>query len=505
MSTATARAYQPHFAGRFMPSRTRKSPQNKAFYGHRGTYSGKAHCIKDRVLLDGACGTGGMLTVAQDRLETLALRRNKKVSIHLFGQELQPETYAICKADMLLKGEGEQAEHISYGSTLSADGNATRQFDFMLSNPPYGKSWKTDADKMGGKKEILDSRFNAYLTNGEQLSMIPRVSDGQLLFLLNNTAKMKSDTPLGSRIAEVHNASSLFSGDAGSGESNARRFLIENDYVEAIIALPESMFYNTSLGTYIWIVSNKKEDRRKGKIQLIDASNMKEEIKKKLGDKKFEITPELRKQIINIYLAFEDGEYSRIFPNEEFGYYSVTVNRPLRLRVAIDDDSISAVKSEDEQLAEAIICLQKILLASELNDYNAVLKKLTQILADRKVKFTAKRLKLFRNYCTSVAEEAEKVMLSNGNTEANKDLSDVEKIPMRYPGGIDTYFETEVKPYSPDAWIDTESISVGYELGFTEYFYKPKKMRDMQCIIEDILRLEKTTDGLLSSIFGGEA
>ena len=187
---------------------------------------------------DGACGTGGMLTVAQERLLTLAARRGNKVSIHLFGQEINPETYAICKADMLLKGDGDQAEHISYGSTLSLDGNTTRQFDFMLSNPPYGKSWKTDAEKMGGKKEILDSRFNAYLEGGEQLSMIPRVSDGQLLFLLNNVAKMKKDTPLGSRIAEVHNGSSLFTGDAGSGESNARRFLIENDLVEAIIALP---------------------------------------------------------------------------------------------------------------------------------------------------------------------------------------------------------------------------------------------------------------------------
>lgn len=190
---------------------------------------------------DGACGTGGMLTVAQDRLVTLAARRGKNVSIHLFGQEINPETYAICKADMLLKGDGDQAEHISYGSTLSLDGNATRQFDFMLSNPPYGKSWKTDAEKMGGKKEILDSRFNAYLDGGEQLTMIPRTSDGQLLFLLNNVAKMKKDTPLGSRIAEVHNGSSIFTGDAGSGESNARRYMIENDLVEAIIAVPENM------------------------------------------------------------------------------------------------------------------------------------------------------------------------------------------------------------------------------------------------------------------------
>lgn len=193
---------------------------------------------------DGACGTGGMLTVAQERLQTLAARRGKNVSIHLFGQEINPETYAICKADMLLKGDGEQADHISYGSTLSLDGNATRQFDFMLSNPPYGKSWKTDADKMGGKKEILDTRFNAYLEGGEQLTMLPRTSDGQLLFLLNNVSKMKTDTPLGSRIAEVHNGSSIFTGDAGSGESNARRYMIENDLVEAIIAVPENMFYN---------------------------------------------------------------------------------------------------------------------------------------------------------------------------------------------------------------------------------------------------------------------
>lgn len=184
-----------------------------------------------------------MLTVAQARLLTLASHRGKHVSIHLFGQAVQPETYAICKADMLLKGDGEEAEHIFYGSTLSLDGNPSRQFDFMLSNPPYGKSWKMDADKMGGKSEILDTRFNAYLADGEELKMIPRTSDGQLLFLPNNVSKMKTDTELGSRIIEVHNGSSLFTGDAGSGESNARRYLIERDLVEAIIALPDNMFY----------------------------------------------------------------------------------------------------------------------------------------------------------------------------------------------------------------------------------------------------------------------
>lgn len=279
---------------------------------------------------DGACGTGGMLTVAQERLLTLAARRGKKVSIHLFGQEINPETYAICKADMLLKGDGDQAEHISYGSTLSLDGNTTRLFDFMLSNPPYGKSWKTDAEKMGGKKDILDSRFNAYLEGGEQLSMIPRVSDGQLLFLLNNVAKMKRDTPLGSRIAEVHNGSSLFTGDAGSGESNARRFLIENDLVEAIIALPGNMFYNTTQETYIWILSNRKPESRKGKIQLIDATGLKTSLRRNMGKKNCEISKAQQRVIIDWFINMVENEYSRILPNEEFGYWKITVLHPLK-------------------------------------------------------------------------------------------------------------------------------------------------------------------------------
>lgn len=277
---------------------------------------------------DGACGTGGMLTVAQDRLLHLAGESGRQVSIHLFGQEINPETYAIAKADMLLKGDGDQAEHISFGSTLSIDQNASRQFDFMLSNPPYGKSWKVDAEKMGGKKDILDSRFNAYLEGGEQLQMIPRTSDGQLLFLLNNVSKMKKDTPLGSRIAEVHNGSSLFTGDAGSGESNARRYLIESDLVEAIIALPEKMFYNTGIGTFIWVLSNHKEERRRGRIQLIDATGMKSPLRKNMGEKNCELTPELRAEIVRIFMTMEESEVSRIFPNEEFGYWKVTVLQP---------------------------------------------------------------------------------------------------------------------------------------------------------------------------------
>ena len=280
---------------------------------------------------DGACGTGGMLTVAQDRLNRIAAENGKKVSIHLFGQELQPETYAIAKADMMLKGDGEEAMHIAYGSTLSSDQHAARSFDFMLANPPYGKSWKTDAERMasGKKKEILDTRFNAATADGEPLSMIPRSSDGQLLFLLNNISKMKQDTPLGSRIVEVHNGSSLFTGDAGSGESNARRYMIENDLVEAIIALPEKMFYNTGIGTFIWVLSNRKEERRRGKIQLIDATAIKTPLRKNMGEKNCELSPAQRQEIVRIFMAFEESEVSRIFPNSEFGYWKVSVLQPL--------------------------------------------------------------------------------------------------------------------------------------------------------------------------------
>ena len=277
---------------------------------------------------DGACGTGGMLTVAQDRLQTLAQRRGKDVSIHLFGQEINPETYAICTADLLLKGDGEEAGHIMYGSTLSDDQHASRSFDFMLSNPPYGKSWKTDAEKMGGKKNILDTRFNAYLDGGETISMLPSVRDGQLLFLLNNVAKMKDNTPIGSRIAEVHNGSSLFTGDAGSGESNARRYLFENDLVEAIIALPEGMFHNTPLGTFIWVLSNKKDEKRKGKVQLINATEMKATMWKNMGRKNAELNSEIRKEILRIFMDMEESEVSHIYKNKEFGHWQISIVFP---------------------------------------------------------------------------------------------------------------------------------------------------------------------------------
>jgi len=435
---------------------------------------------------DGACGTGGMLTVAQDRLLTLAARRGKNVSIHLFGQEINPETYAICKADMLLKGDGDQAEHICFGSTLSSDGNATRQFDFMLSNPPYGKSWKTDADKLGGKKEILDTRFNAYLEGGELMPMIPRTSDGQLLFLLNNVAKMKKDTQLGSRIAEVHNGSSIFTGDAGSGESNARRYLIEHDLVEAIIALPENMFYNTGIGTFIWIVTNRKEDRRKGKIQLIDATGMKSPLRKNMGKKNCEFAPEIRREIVRIFLEMEESEVSMIFPNAVFGYWTITVERPLRLRVFPE----RTIPADAFKKADELTTVQKAILSvpagTPLDDWTAFA---------RATELKTAILKKIRPFITEKDETAQPV-----EGEADTDLRDTENVPFTYPGGIDAFMRDEVLPYAPDAWMDEKKTAIGYEISFTKYFYKPVELREMSEILADLAALEKEADSVMANI-----
>jgi len=436
---------------------------------------------------DGACGTGGMLTVAQARLETLAKRRGKDVAIHLFGQEIQPETYAICTADMLLKGDGEEAEHIMYGSTLSNDQHASRQFDFMLSNPPYGKSWKTDAEKMGGKKEILDTRFNTYLENGENMPMIPRISDGQLLFLLNNVSKMKTDTLIGSRIVEVHNGSSLFTGDAGSGESNARRFVLENDLVEAIIALPDRMFYNTPLNTYIWILSNKKEERRKGVVQLIDATEMKSPLLKKLGDKSFELTPQFRQEIMKTYLDMEESENSRIFKNSDFAFWSVTVEQPVRFKVYPHNSVPASVfkKTEERELYEKAV-----------NGMPDVMDDWNEFVNSTGLKATL--LKRIRQYVVVKDPTAKPVL-----EEADPDLRSTEYVPFNYDGGITSFMEKEVYPFAPDAWVDEKSIKLGYEISFAKYFSKTEPLRTMEEISKELFNVESEIAGMLSDIMEG--
>jgi len=309
------------------------------------------------LLYDGAIGTGGMLTIAEETLDKLARARGLEIKTHLYGQEVNPETYAICKADMLLKGEGENADHIVGGaewSVLSHDAFASKSFDFMFSNPPYGKSWKKDLELMGGKDGIRDPRFRV-MHQGEELSLITRSSDGQMLFLANMVSKM-NNTPLGGRIAEVHNGSSLFTGDAGQGESNVRRYLIENDWLDAIVALPLNMFYNTGIATYIWLVTNRKIDQRKGKVQLIDATQWFRSLRKNLGKKNCELSEEDVKRITETYLAFEETGQSRIFPNEAFGYWKVRVERPLRLHSQLTVKSIESLRfaSGDEEIRAAM-------------------------------------------------------------------------------------------------------------------------------------------------------
>ena len=295
------------------------------------------------LVYDGACGTGGMLSVAEETLHRLAAHHGKDVAIHLFGQEVNGETYAISKADLLLKGEGDEAENFRHGSTLSQDGFPGRQFDFMLSNPPYGKSWKTDLERMGGKGDLKDARFLVPYADDPELSLITRSSDGQLVFLVNMLSKMKQDSRLGSRIAEVHNGSALFTGDAGQGESNIRRWIIEQDWLEAIIALPLNLFYNTGIATYIWVLTNRKDEQRKGKVQLIDATARYRSLRKNLGKKNCELADDDIRAICEQFLTFEESEHSKTFPNAAFGYWKISVERPLRLR-GIDPDRVYSPK-----------------------------------------------------------------------------------------------------------------------------------------------------------------
>ena len=392
--------------------------------------------IKDKIadntytIYDGACGTGGILTIAQEEIERIANEEGKRVRTSIFGQELQPDTYATCKADLMISGNISKFtyrlgtvdhQYIAFGSTISQDGHAGETFDFCISNPPFGTPWKEDLKNwgFGDKKEVTDPRFFDGVT-----SFIPDIGDCQMLFLANNVSRMK-DTPLGTRIVEVHNGSSLFTGNAGGGESNLRKYIIENDLLEAIIAMPEKDFYNTGISTYIWIVTNRKEERRRGYVQLIDASNICSPLRKNLGEKNCETTEADRKRILQLLMDFKETPESKIFKNEEFGYWQVPVMRPKR-----DDDGNIILKKGKLQM----VCVKK----------------------------------------------------------------ESEQIPLLYDGGIEAFYENEVKPYDPEA-VFGEPI-IGYELSFTKYFYKPVQLRTLEEIMHDVNILETETDGLWAEI-----
>ena len=434
------------------------------------------------LLYDGALGTGGMLTVAEETLRTLARERGKDVATHLYGQEINAETYAICKADLLLKGEGRAADNVVGGpehSTLANDAFPSFAFDFMLSNPPYGKSWKGDLDRLGGKRGVRDPRFLIDHAGDPEYSLVTRSSDGQMLFLANLLSKMKQETQLGSRIAEVHNGSSLFTGDAGQGESNIRRWIIENDWLEAIVALPLNLFYNTGIATYVWVLTNRKPAPRRGKVQLIDASGWFRPLRKNLGKKNCELSEADIRRVCDAFLAFEETAQSKIFPNAAFGYRKVTVERPLRL-AGIDPEraykpaEIKRLKETHARAADAPPVIGK------------VHKKGTQPDPLRGA------------FAARVAGKPAVVAY-----EPDAELRDTEQVPLLEAGGIEGFLHREVLPYAPDAWYAADSVKTGYEISFTRFFYRPRPLRPLDEIRADILVAERETEGLLEKILRG--
>ena len=431
------------------------------------------------LLYDGAIGTGGMLTVAEQTLHDIATMHEQQVSTHLYGQEINSETYAICQADLLLKGEKDAEANIVGGpqhSTLSNDAFGHHTFDFMLSNPPYGKSWRTDLDRMGGRTAFHDPRFVIQHGTDPEYSLVTRVNDGQMMFLANMLSKMKHDTPLGSRLAEVHNGSSLFTGDAGQGESNIRRWIIENDWLEAIVALPLNMFYNTGIATYVWVLTNRKPDHRKGYVQLIDATKWFTPLRRNLGQKNCELAEDDIDRITQAFMDFEETEQSKIFPNEAFGYWKVTVERPLRV-----------AGTEPQRVYRAAEI--RTLRSEGQHDENAapVIKKAYN---------DGTKAGPLRGLFDATINGKPAVV----EYEPDPDLRDTEQIPLLEDGGIEAFIRREVLPYAEDVWYAPASVKVGYEISFNRHFYKPQPMRPLEEIRANILALEQESEGLLAEL-----
>ncbi|EAI2901123.1 SAM-dependent DNA methyltransferase [Campylobacter upsaliensis] len=426
--------------------------------------------VKDKIqkgafsIYDNACGSGGMLTESKEFIIDESGPIRSKAQIYLYGQEINPETYAICKADMLIKGEN--PDNIKYGSTLSEDKLGGEKFDFMLTNPPYGKSWEKDqkelsVSKKGGATTCNDPRFQVGITSK---------SDGQMMFLLNMLSKMKKpkeNNGLGSRIASVHNGSSLFNSD--SGMVAIRKYIIENDFLEAIIALPTNMFYNTGIPTFIWILTNNKTKAKKGKVQLINATKEAyyTKMKKSLGQKQNNMTKEHIDKITNLFLANKENDDCKIFDNTEFGYAKITIERPKSIEILLNDEKFQALEQKDE-------------LVSKLKELEA-----------NPQDFTSKED--FINFLDVKLKKAEENLLIDSDKTNN-----TEKIPLTQD--IQSYYENEVKPYVPNSWIAWESKVVGYEILFNKYFYTYTPPRSLESINKDLQDLEQETQDLLREI-----
>ncbi|MFJ7928993.1 N-6 DNA methylase [Peribacillus sp. NPDC096448] len=466
-----------------------------------------------QTLYDCAAGTGGMGSVAQDYLHEL----NPNADLEFFAQEINGESYAICKADILIKGE--DARNIRRGNTLSNDQFKGEKFDYLISNPPYGVDWKSYEKPI--KAEHEEQGFNGRFGPGT-----PRTSDGQLLFLLHLISKMKpvtAENPQGSRLAIIMNGSPLFTGDAGSGESEIRRYALENDLVEGIVAMPNDLFYNTGISTYIWILTNNKAVIRKGKVQLVNAVDFSKKMKKSMGNKRNEITQEQIDEIVRLYGDFKEGEFVKIFDNEDFGFQKITVERPLRLNFLISEERIGQVveqkafqnlatskKKGDNGLAEieagkelqvkiieVLRSLESDTLYKNREDFE---KKLKAAFKEAGLTISAPVLKVILAGLSEKDETADACMKKKDEIEADADLRDTESVPLKET--ISEYFEREVLPHVPDARIDHSKTKVGYEIPFTRQFYKYTSLRSSEEIMAEIKELEASIADQLKKVLG---
>jgi len=476
----------------------------------------KNHIV--RTVYDPACGSGGMLTIAKERITEI----NPNAKVFLFGQEVNGETYAMAKSDLyMVSADGQDAEQIKFGSTLSNDQHWERKFDYLLANPPYGKEWKQDEEAIRNEAEKgFSGRFGAGL---------PRISDGQLLFLQTMLHHMQTSDIGGGRIAIVMNGSPLFTGDAGQGETEIRRWILENDWLETIVALPEQIFYNTGIATYIWVLSNRKQEKRKGKVQLINATDFWEPMRKSLGNKRRFISEENINQITRLYLDFSESENSKIFKSTDFGYRKITVERPLRLNFQASLERIERLKEESAFTNLAVSkkkdMRQKMDEEKKGREFQEKIISLLQIIPELIFKSQKEFEKVFEKTlgkniniisvplrkgifsALSESDESAEICLDkDGEPLADPDLRDTENVPLGEE--IHTYFEREVKPHVADAWINTTIIDhkdnqlgkIGYEINFNRYFYKYQPPRDLEEINLDINKLQKEISDLFEGL-----
>lgn len=443
-----------------------------------------------RTVYDPTAGTGGMLSLAEEHI----LRLNPKAKISVFGQELNERTYSICKADMIVKGQ--DVDNIRQGDTLKDDHFRDKKFDYCLANPPYGVEWKVSKDAVEEEaRRGFAGRFGAGL---------PRISDGQLLFvqhMVQHMKPVKTDGTGGGRVAVVFNGSPLFTGGAGSGESEIRGWLLKNDLLEAIIALPNDIFFNTGISTYIWIITNRKSAARKGKVQLVNAAELYAKMRKSLGSKRNELLPEHAQQVAKIYAAFKPGELCKIFKNDDFSYREVTIERPLRQNYAADEYRLARLK-ESRLLSKLSTKDADKLVAAIVSEVGTkVSPKRTAFVTGIEKALEKADVGLRRSSAAKIADElaesdpAGEVVMEDGKPVPDKDLRDTEIVP--YEDEIQAYFDREVKPHAPDAWIADEPPLTGYEIPFTRHFYKYQPPRDLKEIDDDIRKLAREITKLL--------